>query len=108
VIPACGDLGDIPPAADIALPIGVVSHGDHAVGSKPHRVTAACGDLVDARPVADIALPVVVPSHGDRGVVGLKPHRVIEACGDLVDVRPAGADICQDQRRRQPQAHHQN
>ena len=40
VTAACGDLDNVRPAADIALPVVVSSHGDHgAVGLKPHGVT---------------------------------------------------------------------
>jgi len=64
VIAACGDLDDVHPAADIALPVAIISHGDHAaVGLKPHRVIAACGDLDDIHPAEDIALPVAAESH---------------------------------------------
>ena len=81
------------PAADIALPIGVASRGDHAaVGLKPHRVCHAFSDLGDVRPASDIALTVEVPSRGDDGAVGLKRHRELAASGDLDDVGPA-ADI---------------
>ena len=93
MIATCGDLDDVRPVADIALPVGVVSHGAHgAVELKPHRAQAACGDLDDVRPVADIALLRVVDSHGDHRAVGLKPHRVTVAYGDLDDVCPV-ADI---------------
>jgi len=45
------------PVADTALPVVVVSHGDHgAVGLKPHCVQFACGDLDNVRPAADTAL----------------------------------------------------
>ena len=90
---ACVDLDNVRPVANIALPVGVISHGDHgAIGFKPQRVPAACVDLDNVRPVANITLPVGVISHGDHGAVELKPHRVPIACGDLDDVRPA-ADI---------------
>ena len=52
---ACGDLGDVHPATDIALPIVVPSHGDHgAVGPEPHRMMPACGDHDDMSNVTPI------------------------------------------------------
>ncbi len=90
---ACGDLGDVRPAADIALPVVVPSHGDHgAVVFNPHRVIVACADLANVRPAANIAPPIVVVSHGDHGAVVFNPHRVIFACREPDDVRPS-ADI---------------
>jgi hypothetical protein len=43
---ACGDTDDVRPVTDMALPVVVVSHGDHGtVGLNPHRVMLAAGDL---------------------------------------------------------------
>ncbi len=79
---ACGDLGDVRPVTDIALPIGVISHGEHsAIVLESYRVIATCGDLGYVRPVVNIALPGVVVSHGDHGTVVLKPYPVIATCG---------------------------
>ena len=75
VIAACGDLDDVCPAADLKLPVAVISDGDHgAVVLKPHRVIHSCGDLGGVRPTVDIALQVIVISHGNHTAVGVKPY----------------------------------
>ena len=62
-----GDTGESSvqrPASDIALPVGVVSHGDHgAVGLKPHSVIVACGDHLWSKVGGDS----VVTVHGNGG-----------------------------------------
>jgi hypothetical protein len=55
------------PAAQIALSVGVVSHGDYgSVGLKPHSVSVPRGDLDYVRPGIDIALSIDIASHGDH------------------------------------------
>ena len=88
-------LDDAGPAAHIALPVVVSSHGDHcAVGLKPHGMQAAPSHLDDAGPAAHIALPVIVSSHGDHSAISLKTHSVSGAGSDHgVDLsRKAGGD----------------
>jgi hypothetical protein len=82
-----------PSSSCIALPVAVVSQGDHgATILEPHRVVPACRYLRHVHPIAHIALPMAVVPHSNGSAVVPEPYSVPPACADLDDVRPV-ADI---------------
>jgi len=104
VLLACGDLSDVHPAADIAVPFVVrpsnCNHG--AVGLESHRVSAACRDRGDVK--AKNSLDGIVVIHSDVGggninisyslhiATPVLKHTAFERLSNEIDYRASNVD----------------